>query len=103
MGDSILGHKAHLGAGAVLSNVKLARGNVSVQAPGGPIETGLRKFGAILGDRAEVGCNAVLSPGSILGRDSVVYPAVHWRGVLPEGSLAKNKSPVEVSPRQKHD
>ena len=97
VGDSILGHKAHLGAGVKISNVKLVPGNVTVEIEGVPTDTGLRKFGALLGDGAEVGCNAVLNPGSILGRNTTVYPNVFWRGILPANSLAKNKAAVEVA------
>ena len=74
VGDSILGHKAHLGAGVKISNLKLTPGNISVEWEGKVIDTGLRKFGALIGDNAEVGCNAVLNPGSVLGRDALVYP-----------------------------
>ena len=100
VGDSILGHKAHLGAGVILSNFKSLKGNVSVQHDGKKIDTGLRKFGALLGDRADIGCNSVLNPGSIIGRGSVIYPCTNWRGVLPPDSIAKNKSAVEVVSRR---
>ncbi len=100
VGDSILGHKAHLGAGVVLSNVKSMPGNVTVELDGRPFDTGLRKFGALLGDRAEVGCNAVLNPGSIVGRGAVVYPCTNWRGFLPANMIAKNKSATEVAVRR---
>ena len=96
VGDSILGHKAHLGAGAKISNVKLFPGNIEVEVDGVPRDTGLRKFGALLGDGAEAGCNAVLNPGSILGRGAVVYPNVFWRGILPANMIAKNKAEIEV-------
>jgi NDP-sugar pyrophosphorylase family protein len=96
VGDSILGHRAHLGAGVVLSNVKSLGGNVRVEVDGKALDTGLRKFGALLGDRAEIGCNAVLNPGSVIGRGSMVYAGVNWRGVLPAGRMAKNKAAVEV-------
>jgi NDP-sugar pyrophosphorylase family protein len=96
VGDSILGHKAHLGAGVKISNVKLLPGNVMVEINGVPTDSGLRKFGALVGDGAEVGCNAVLNPGSILGRGAMIYPNVFWRGVLPAGSIAKNRATVEV-------
>jgi NDP-sugar pyrophosphorylase family protein len=96
IGDSILGHKAHLGAGVKISNIKLLAGNIEVGMEGRPFDTGLRKFGALLGDGAEVGCNAVLNPGSILGRGAIVYPNVFWRGVLSPNSIAKNKAEVEV-------
>jgi NDP-sugar pyrophosphorylase family protein len=96
IGDSILGYKAHLGAGVKISNIKLVSGNVTVTLDSVPTDTGLRKFGALVGDHAEVGCNAVLNPGSILGRGAMVYPNVFWRGFLPENNIAKNKADVEV-------
>ena len=96
VGDSILGHKAHLGAGVKISNVKLFPGNIEVEVDGVPFDTGLRKFGALLGDGAEVGCNAVLNPGSIIGRGAVIYPNVFWRGILPANMIAKNKAEIEV-------
>ncbi|MGH8024780.1 MAG: DapH/DapD/GlmU-related protein [Limisphaerales bacterium] len=96
VGDSILGYKAHLGAGAKLSNVKVFPGNIAVEINGKRVDTGLRKFGALLGDGAEVGCNAVLNPGSIAGRGAVIYPNVFWRGVLPAKSVAKNKSAIDI-------
>jgi NDP-sugar pyrophosphorylase family protein len=96
VGDSILGHKAHLGAGVKISNLKMFPGNIFVELDGQPFDTGLRKFGALLGDGAEAGCNAVLNPGSILGRSAVIYPNVFWRGILPANMIAKNKSEIEV-------
>jgi bifunctional UDP-N-acetylglucosamine pyrophosphorylase / glucosamine-1-phosphate N-acetyltransferase len=99
VGDSILGHKAHLGAGVVLSNFKSFPGNVTVELNGRPFDTGLRKFGALLGDGADIGCNAVLNPGSILGRGALIYPGVNWRGFLQANSIAKNKALVEVVAR----
>jgi NDP-sugar pyrophosphorylase family protein len=99
VGDSIIGHKAHLGAGVVLSNVKSLKGNVTVTHEGRKIDTGLRKFGALVGDGAEIGCNAVLNPGSIIGRNSVVYPLLNWRGVLAASCIAKNRGANEVTGR----
>ena len=96
MGDSILGFKAHLGAGAKISNYKIMPENVTVEIDGKPFDTGLRKFGALLGDGAEVGCNAVLNPGSIIGRRGVIYPCTSWRGILAANMIAKNKAAVEV-------
>ena len=101
VGDSILGYKAHLGAGVVLSNVKVIKGNVAIEVNGERIDTGLRKFGALIGDHGQIGCNAVLNPGSIIGRGSVIYPCVNWRGVLPANGVAKNKAAVEVTQRKK--
>lgn len=100
VGDSILGHKAHLGAGVVLSNVKSLKGNVTVANGDQKIDTGLRKFGALLGDGAEIGCNTVLNPGSVIGRGAVVYPGVNWRGALAANCIAKNKAAVEVVSRR---
>jgi NDP-sugar pyrophosphorylase family protein len=95
-GDSILGHKAHLGAGVICSNLKSLPGNVTVMVDGKPMDTGLRKFGALMGDGAEAGCNSVLNPGSVIGRGAIIYPGVNWRGFLPANSIAKNKAEVEV-------
>jgi NDP-sugar pyrophosphorylase family protein len=100
VGDSILGHKAHLGAGVKISNFKVFPGTISVELDGKPFDTGLRKFGALLGDGCEIGCNAVLSPGSIIGRESVIYPNVVWRGILPHKMIVKNKSKWEAAPRR---
>ena len=90
VGDSILGSKAHLAAGVIVSNLKLNGDMISLRVGEETIATGLRKFGALIGDSVDVGCNAVLNPGSILGRNSLVYPGVAWRGVLPENSIAKS-------------
>lgn len=100
VGDSLLGYKAHLGAGVKVSNLKLLPGNVTILVDGQKLDTGLRKFGAILGDCAEAGCNAVLNPGTILGPGAMVYPNVFWRGVLPAGHIAKNRAEVEVVARR---
>ena len=100
VGDSILGFKAHLGAGVKISNFKVVPSNVQITFDGKVLDTGLRKFGALLGDHAEVGCNAVLNPGSIIGRRAVVYPNVSWRGVLAANMIAKNRSTQEVVPRK---
>ena len=95
VGDSILGHKAHLGAGVILSNVRLDHGEVIVRGPDGGMPTGLKKFGAIIGDGAEVGCNSVLSPGSLIGRQAVIHPCVHWKGILPARTVAKLRQQIE--------
>ncbi|MEP7070846.1 MAG: DapH/DapD/GlmU-related protein [Verrucomicrobiota bacterium] len=89
VGDSILGYRAHLGAGVILSNVRLDRREISVLAADGSISTGLTKFGAIIGDRSEIGCNAVINPGTVIGRDCLIYPQTNFRGVLPQGSILK--------------
>ena len=89
VGDSILGHRAHLGAGVILSNVKLDHREIAVAGPNGAIPTGLTKFGAVVGDRAEIGCNAVINPGAVIGRDCIIYPCANVRGVLPPGTILK--------------
>ena len=96
VGDSILGHKAHLGAGVICSNLKSLPGNVTVEMDGAPFDTGLRKFGVLIGDGTEVGCNSVLNPGSVLGRGAIIYPGVNWRGIMPANMIAKNKAEIEV-------
>ncbi len=96
VGDSIFGHLAHLGAGVKISNVKLMPGNVMVEIEGQPFDTGLRKFGALLGDHTDIGCNSVLNPGSIIGRGSVIYPNTNWRGILPANMIVKNKAAQEI-------
>jgi len=103
VGDSILGHKAHLGAGVKISNLKMTPGNIFVELDGLPFDTGLRKFGALLGDGSEAGCNAVLNPGSILGCGAIVYPNVFWRGILPANMIAKNKASIEVVVKRPRD
>jgi UDP-N-acetylglucosamine diphosphorylase / glucose-1-phosphate thymidylyltransferase / UDP-N-acetylgalactosamine diphosphorylase / glucosamine-1-phosphate N-acetyltransferase / galactosamine-1-phosphate N-acetyltransferase len=99
IGDSILGFHAHMGAGVKISNFKLTQDSIfvdDVDHRGIPIDTGLRKLGAIIGDYAEVGCNAVLNPGSLLGRHSIVYPNVCWRGILPDNMIVKNRAKQDV-------
>ena len=89
VGDSILGYKAHMGAGSVTSNVKSDRTLVAVRCGDERIDTGLKKFGAMLGDGVEVGCNSVLNPGTVVGRNSNVYPLSGVRGTVPENSIFK--------------
>lgn len=91
VGDSILGYKAHLGAGAVTSNVKSDKSHVHVKGEGFDLDTGRKKVGAMLGDGVEVGCGAVLCPGTVIGRDSIIYPLVRVRGVIPEGYIVKSE------------
>ena len=90
VGDSILGYRSHMGAGAVTSNVKSDRSPVVVKSGEEALETGRKKFGAILGDFAEIGCNSILNPGTVIGRRSSVYPTSCVRGVVPEDSIYKN-------------
>jgi len=94
VGDSILGYKSHMGAGAVTSNVKSDKTLVVVKNGEEKIETGLKKFGAMLGDFVEVGCNSVLNPGTVIGRHSNVYPTSCVRGLVPENSIWKNTGVV---------
>ena len=89
VGDSILGYKSHMGAGSIASNVRSDKQNISVYTQGERIATGLRKFGTMLGDFVEVGCNSVLCPGSVVGRGSQIYPLTRVRGVVPENSICK--------------
>lgn len=89
IGDSVLGFKAHFGAGSIVSNVKSDKSNVSVLINGNKTDTGLRKFGAIVADYVEIGCNAVLNPGTIIGRNSNVYPTSMVRGVIGENMIFK--------------
>ena len=89
IGDSILGFKAHFGAGSIVSNVKSDKSNVSVLINGNKTDTGLRKFGAIVADYVEIGCNAVLNPGTIIGRNSNVYPTSMVRGIIGENMIFK--------------
>ena len=89
VGDSILGYKSHMGAGSVTSNVKSDQTPVVVKNGAEQIPTGLKKFGAMLGDHVEVGCNSVLNPGTVVGRNSNIYPTSCVRGVVPERSIYK--------------
>ena len=94
VGDSILGYKSHLGGGAVTSNVKSDKTLVTVKNGSERIETGLKKFGAMVGDYVEIGCNAVLNPGTVMGRNCQVYPTSCVRGAVPENSIWKNDGTV---------
>ena len=94
VGDSVLGYKAHMGAGSITSNVKSDKKLVVVKTPEGGIETGMKKFGAMLGDEVEVGCGSVLNPGTVVGSHSNIYPMSSVRGVVPANSIYKNKNEV---------
>lgn len=94
VGDSILGYYAHMGAGSITSNVKSDHSLVVVHEGDAHVETGLKKFGAMLGDYAEIGCNSVLNPGTIVGRHSNVYPLSSVRGIVPEHSIYKAKGQI---------
>jgi len=94
VGDSILGYKAHMGAGSITSNVKSDKTLVVVRDGGGRLETGRKKFGAVLGDHVEVGCNSVLNPGTVIGRNASVYPLSSVRGTVPPDSIFKGPGVV---------
>ena len=94
VGDSILGYKAHMGAGSITSNVKSDKKLVKVHTPGGDLETGIKKFGAMLGDEVEVGCGSVLNPGTVIGAHTNIYPLSSVRGVVPADSIYKKQGEV---------
>lgn len=94
VGDSILGYRSHMGAGSVTSNVKSDKTLVVIKSADGQIPTGIKKVGAMLGDFVEVGCNSVLNPGTVIGRNSNVYPTSCVRGVIPANSIWKNNGTV---------
>ena len=94
VGDSILGYKSHMGAGSITSNVKSDRTPISVKYGDGRIDTGMKKFGAVLGDRVEVGCNSVLNPGCVVGAGSSIYPLSMVRGFVPARSIYKRQGEV---------
>ncbi|MDE6280942.1 MAG: UDP-N-acetylglucosamine pyrophosphorylase [Oscillospiraceae bacterium] len=101
VGDSILGYKSHMGAGSITSNVKSDKTLVVVKNQGEAIETGRKKFGAMLGDFVEVGCNSVLNPGTVIGRRSNIYPVSCVRGVIPADSIYKTGG--VIAPKGKED
>lgn len=94
VGDSILGYHTHLGAGVVLSNLKNDKKNINIKYNGKIIETNLRKFGAIIGDNSDIGCNSVLCPGSIIGKNTSVYPLTRLRGVIDSDSIVKSENVI---------
>ena len=94
VGDSILGYKAHMGAGSITSNIKSDRKLVVIKDGDEKIETGLKKIGAMLGDNVEVGCGSVLNPGTIIGKNTNIYPLSSVRGVIPENSIYKKKNEI---------
>lgn len=100
VGDSILGNGAHLGAGVICSNLRLDRQPVVIRTDSATYETGLRKLGALLGDAAEVGCNAVLQPGTVLGRRALVMPLTAFGGYLPPATMARNRPAISTIARR---
>ena len=89
LGDSVVGYMVHLGAGAILSNLKYTKTEIVLHPEEGPVQTGLKKFGGLLGDFVDVGCQTVLNPGTIVGRNTVVYPMVNLRGLIPQDKIVK--------------
>ena len=100
VGDSIIGYRGHLGAGVILSNVKLDHSEITIPSGQGFIPTGLKKFGAIIGDRAEIGCNSVINPGALIGRHTILYPGTQWRGVAPANSIVKIRQEHQILARR---
>ena len=100
IGDSVLGHKVHLGSGVVISNLKTPPSEITVTTLEETFKTGLQKFGAAIGDFSEVGANAVLNPGTIIGQRSVVYPLASIRGVIPSDTIVKLRQTLDVVMRQ---
>ena len=94
VGDAVLGYKSHMGAGSICSNVKSDKKLVVLKTPNGNIETGIKKFGAMLGDEVEVGCGTVLNPGSVVGKHTNIYPLSSVRGYVPAGSIYKKQGEV---------
>ena len=94
VGDSILGYHAHMGAGSIVSNLKSDGKNIIVKDGDEKMETGLRKFGAIVGDNVEIGCNSVLNPGTVVGKNSNVYPLARVRGLVPSNSIYKDEDNI---------
>ena len=94
VGDSILGYKSHMGAGSITSNVKSDKKLVIVKNGDAKIETGLKKFGAMIGDNVEVGCGSILNPGSVIGKNTNIYPLSSVRGVIKENSIYKNQNEI---------
>ena len=96
VGDSILGYKSHMGASAIASNFKLDHTNVKVREANEVYDTGLRKFGVMLGDFSEVGCGSVLNPGTIIGRETLIYPLTNVRGIIPPHSILSNNGEIKA-------
>lgn len=94
VGDSILGYKVHLGAGSIISNLKSDKSEIHIKCESKSINTNLIKFGAIVGDNSEIGCNSVLNPGTIIGKNVTVYPLCSVRGVIPDDSIYKEKNNI---------
>ena len=100
VGDSLLGNGAHLGAGVICSNLRLDQGEVMVRLPNDTIATGLKKFGAVIGDKAEIGCNAVLNPGSLIGPRALVLPCTAFSGYVAANTVARTRHAITMMPRR---
>ena len=100
VGDSVLGNRAHLGAGVICSNLRLDQQNVPIKLPSGVVDSGLRKLGALVGEDSEVGCNSVLNPGVIIGKRSLIYPSMSFDGVLGSDSIAAVKQSIRIVKRR---
>lgn len=95
IGDSVLGFESHLGAGVILSNLKSTKDNIKLkELDGKSVDSGLKKFGALIGDKVEVGCNSVLNPGTIIGKESIIYPLTLVRGIIPAKCILKNDGSI---------
>ena len=94
VGDSVLGYKAHMGAGSITSNVKSDKKLIVIRGSDMPVDTGIKKIGAFLGDHVEIGCGSVLNPGTVVGRNSNIYPLSSVRGCVPAGSIYKNRNEI---------
>jgi len=100
IGDTIVGNRVNFGAGTKCANLKVLHSSVIVRTPSGPIDTGLRKFGAILGDDTETGCNSVTSPGTVIGKRCVIYPCASVKGVIPAGTIVKHQPDLRFVQRE---
>jgi NDP-sugar pyrophosphorylase family protein len=100
VGDSILGNGAHLGAGVICSNLRLDQSQITLRLPAGVVETGLRKFGAVLGDKAEIGCNSVLNPGTLLGPRALIAPCTSFGGYLADNTIARARQTITTVTRR---
>ncbi len=99
VGDAVMGTRSHLGAGVILSNVKLDRGEIFLRNGEEKISTGLRKFSAVIGDGTEIGCNSIVSPGSLIGKNCVLYPGTHWTGLLADSRIVKVRQTQQIVER----
>lgn len=97
VGDSILGNRVNLGAGTICANLRLDRGSIAIRVNGEHIQTGLRKFGAILGDDVQIGCHAVTNPGTLLGKEVICYPGINFGGFVPQGAVIREERTITIA------